>query len=122
MMFDLGCLISDVKNNLRSRCALHRSTIKHQTSNLRSGISLIEILVSIFVLLFGLMGVAAIFPVGNHYVIEAKGQHVRTWLNGVLSVDLEDAQGARSGRIAFQVHSGGPTEVRFRALELTLLE
>ncbi len=36
------------------------------------GISLIEILVSIFVLLFGLMGVAAIFPVGNFYVVEGE--------------------------------------------------
>jgi len=39
---------------------------------LRRGISLVEILVSIFVLLFGLMGVAAIFPVGNHYVVEGE--------------------------------------------------
>jgi hypothetical protein len=33
----------------------------------RCGISLLEVLISMFVLLFGLMGVAAIFPVGNHY-------------------------------------------------------
>lgn len=33
----------------------------------RRGISLLEVLISMFVLLFGLMGVAAIFPVGNHY-------------------------------------------------------
>lgn len=33
----------------------------------RSGISLLEVLISMFVLLFGLMGVASIFPVGNHY-------------------------------------------------------
>src|SRR4051794_34820033 len=33
----------------------------------RPGISLLEVLISMFVLLFGLMGVAAIFPVGNHY-------------------------------------------------------
>ncbi len=100
MMFDLGCLIVDVKggdrisrNSTRKRginpgrciprlrvglrktenpCSFP-STIKHPPSNIpRSGISLIEILVSIFVLLFGLMGVAAIFPVGNHYVIEGE--------------------------------------------------
>jgi len=83
MMFDVGCLMFDVKNG--SRCALRTSTfkhqtsnifptstIKHQTSNIPRGISLIEILVSIFVLLFGLMGVAAIFPVGNHYVVEGE--------------------------------------------------
>lgn len=36
----------------------------------RRGISLIEVLISMFVLLFGLMGVAAIFPVASHYVLE----------------------------------------------------
>ena len=38
----------------------------------RTGISLIEILISMFVLLFGLMGVAAIFPVGSHYTVEGE--------------------------------------------------
>jgi hypothetical protein len=37
------------------------------SSHLRRGISLLEVLISMFVLLFGLMGVAAVFPVGNHY-------------------------------------------------------
>ena len=39
---------------------------------LRRGISLIEVLISMFVLLFGLMGVAAIFPVGNHYAARSE--------------------------------------------------
>lgn len=34
--------------------------------------SLIEVLISMFVMLFGLMGVAAIFPVGNYYVVEGE--------------------------------------------------
>lgn len=38
----------------------------------RQGMSLIEVLISMFVLLFGLLGVAAIFPVGNHYVTEGE--------------------------------------------------
>ena len=38
----------------------------------RTGMSLIEVLISMFVLLFGLMGVAAIFPVGNYYVVEGE--------------------------------------------------
>lgn len=38
----------------------------------RSGISLIEVLISMFVMLFGLMGVASIFPVGNYYVVEGE--------------------------------------------------
>jgi hypothetical protein len=36
----------------------------------RTAITLIEVLISMFVLLFGLMGVAAIFPVASHYVLE----------------------------------------------------
>ena len=42
------------------------------TFRLRQGMSLIEVLISMFVLLFGLMGVAAIFPVGNYYVVEGE--------------------------------------------------
>ena len=38
----------------------------------RVGISLIEILISMFVLLFGLLGVASIFPVGSHYMNEGE--------------------------------------------------
>ena len=54
----------------------------------------------------------------NEYVIEARGSHLRTWINGEPSVDLDDPEGARSGRVALQVHSGGPTEIRFRGLRL----
>jgi hypothetical protein len=56
----------------------------------------------------------------NRYEIVATGSRVRTTLNGVVSVDLDDPAGARSGLLALQVHSGGPTEVRFRAFELEL--
>jgi putative membrane-bound dehydrogenase-like protein len=56
----------------------------------------------------------------NTYTIEAVGPRLRTWLNGQLCVDLEDAEGAASGIIALQIHSGGPTEVRFRNLRLEL--
>ena len=50
-----------------------RSTIKDRSSHFnRRGISLIEILISMFVLLFGLMGVAAIFPVGSHYMTQGE--------------------------------------------------
>jgi len=55
----------------------------------------------------------------NHYVIEAQGEKIRTWLNGELCVSLVDPTGARSGRLALQVHSGPPTEIRFRRFELT---
>ena len=46
---------------------LTASSLQPPASSLRAGISLLEVLISMFVLLFGLMGVAAIFPVGNHY-------------------------------------------------------
>ncbi|QEG34489.1 type IV pilus modification PilV family protein [Bythopirellula goksoeyrii] len=45
-------------------------TTHHSPLTTRSGITLIEILISMFVLLFGLMGVAAIFPVASHYLVQ----------------------------------------------------
>lgn len=58
----------------------------------------------------------------NTYEIVAVGSRVRTYLNGHLCVDRDDPAGARSGVIALQLHSGGETEVRFKNLELTLLD
>jgi putative heme-binding domain-containing protein len=57
----------------------------------------------------------------NRYEIEARGSRIRTWLNDQLCVDLNDPAGARRGVIAVQLHSGGPTEVRFRNLQLEVL-
>ena len=54
----------------------------------------------------------------NHYEIEAIGSHIRTWLNGQLCVDLNDPPGKTRGQFALQLHSGDPTEVRFRNLKL----
>ena len=56
----------------------------------------------------------------NTYEVLAVGSRIRTHINGKLCVDLEDQAGARRGIIAFQIHSGGPTEVRFRDLRLEL--
>ena len=58
----------------------------------------------------------------NSYEIIAVGSRVRTFINGHLCVDRDDPAGARSGVIAVQLHSGGATEVRFKNLELTLLD
>jgi putative heme-binding domain-containing protein len=58
----------------------------------------------------------------NEYVIEAVGSKVRTWLNGQPCVDLDDPKLARRGVIAFQVHSGGKMEVRFKDIRLEVLE
>ncbi|MEM1069820.1 MAG: family 16 glycoside hydrolase, partial [Planctomycetota bacterium] len=58
----------------------------------------------------------------NTYEIVAVSDHVRTYINGQPCIDLKDAEGARRGIIALQLHSGGPTEVRFRNLRLELIE
>ncbi len=56
----------------------------------------------------------------NTYEILAVGSKIRTALNGNLCVDLDDPKVARNGVIAVQVHSGGPTEVRFKDFQLEL--
>ena len=57
----------------------------------------------------------------NEYTIEAVGSRVRTWINGKPCVDLEDAKIARRGLFAFQIHSGGAMEVRFKEIKLEVL-
>ncbi|MFO0870603.1 MAG: PVC-type heme-binding CxxCH protein [Pirellulales bacterium] len=57
----------------------------------------------------------------NRYEIVAVGSQIRTWINGQPCVDLEDPEGARRGVLAFQLHSGGPLEVRYRNIRLELL-
>jgi putative membrane-bound dehydrogenase-like protein len=54
----------------------------------------------------------------NQYEVEAIDGHIKTWINGQPCVDLEDGAGATRGIFALQVHSGEPTEVRFRNLKL----
>ncbi len=56
----------------------------------------------------------------NTYVIEATGSQIRTSLNGAACVNLDDPKGRREGIFALQLHSGGPTEVRFRNVQLAL--
>ena len=58
----------------------------------------------------------------NLYEVRAQGSKIRTWINGQLCVDLDDPKGAKRGIIALQLHSGGPTEVRFRNVEMKVLE
>ncbi|QDT02073.1 FG-GAP repeat protein [Rubripirellula lacrimiformis] len=57
----------------------------------------------------------------NTYQVVADHHHIRTYINGQLCVDLDDPQGAERGIIAFQLHSGGKTEVRFRNMRLEVL-
>lgn len=57
----------------------------------------------------------------NHYEIVAVGNRIRTWINGNLCVDLDDAQaGVPRGIFALQLHSGDAMEVRFKNLKLEL--
>ena len=55
------------------------------------------------------------------YEIVADGDHIQTFINGQPCVDLQDPEGAKRGIIAFQLHSGGPTEIRFRNLQLEVI-
>ncbi len=52
----------------------------------------------------------------NHYVIRAMGGRITLSLNGVPSVtyDEKDDAIARQGRIAVQIHAGGPMKVEFK--------
>lgn len=56
----------------------------------------------------------------NTYEIVAVGSRIRTAINGNLCTDLDDPQVARRGIVGLQVHSGGPTEVRFKDFHLEL--
>lgn len=57
----------------------------------------------------------------NTYEIVAVGHSVLVGINGNLASELEDdRQGALVGIFGLQVHSGGPTEVRFKDLKLEL--
>ncbi len=65
---------------------------------------------------------ASAFKAGgwNHFRIEAIGDHLRTWLNGVAITDFHDAQ-TKSGFIALQVHAVPKSEgqtVRFKNIVL----
>jgi hypothetical protein len=59
----------------------------------------------------------------NHFRIEAIGDSIKTWLNGVLAADLRDAMTA-SGFIGLQVHGSDTAglEVRFRNINILELK
>ena len=65
-------------------------------------------------------GEAHVKPGWNSYEVLAVGDKIQTWINGQLCVDLLDSAGAKRGIIALQLHSGGPTEVRFKEFEIEL--
>ncbi len=56
----------------------------------------------------------------NTYEIIAEGHSIRTMINGKTCVEFNDPAGASRGIFAFQLHSGGETEVRFKDIRLEL--
>jgi putative membrane-bound dehydrogenase-like protein len=56
----------------------------------------------------------------NTYEVLAVGSKIRTAINGHVCVDLDDPKISRHGMIGLQVHSGGPTDVRFKEFQLEL--
>jgi hypothetical protein len=60
----------------------------------------------------------------NEYVIIAEGNHLRQFLNGVLTadaVDLDEPNAAKSGVLALQLHAGLPMTVQFKDILLKTL-
>jgi hypothetical protein len=53
----------------------------------------------------------------NTFVIEARGPHLRTWVNGVPCADLEDTMDA-DGFIALQVHAGKEGRIRWKDVRI----
>ena len=57
----------------------------------------------------------------NDYVIIAKGNHLRHFVNGVQTVDIvdNDPKGSlRSGILALQLHAGAPMKVEFKDIRI----
>lgn len=59
----------------------------------------------------------------NHYVIRAVGDQITLTLNGINSVTYreENSEIERDGKIAVQIHSGGPLEVEFKDVYIQTL-
>lgn len=61
----------------------------------------------------------------NQYRVIAQDNRIRIWLNGVMTADyIEDDQAIakETGFIAMQIHSGPPTEIRYRHLIIRELD
>ena len=60
----------------------------------------------------------------NEYTIRAEGDHIVLKMNGQTTVDYHepDANIARSGIVALQVHSGGPMKIEFRKIRIKTLK
>jgi 3-keto-disaccharide hydrolase len=61
----------------------------------------------------------------NDYVIIAKGDHLRQFVNGQQTVDVVDEDAAKralSGVLALQLHAGAPMMVQFKNVRLKVLD
>jgi hypothetical protein len=56
----------------------------------------------------------------NTYEVVAVGSKVRTAINGILCVDIDDPKISHRGIFGLQMHAGGPMEVRFKDFKLEL--
>jgi putative heme-binding domain-containing protein len=54
----------------------------------------------------------------NTYEVVAVGSKIRTAINGHPCVDIDDPKAATQGVMAFQLHAGGPLEVRYKDFEI----
>lgn len=57
----------------------------------------------------------------NEYEITCQGDNIKMVLNGKLTCDINDPDGAKDGVIALQLHAGDPMEVRFKDISIKKL-
>jgi putative heme-binding domain-containing protein len=58
----------------------------------------------------------------NSYEVRAVGSKVKTWINGQLCVNLDDAKLPARGHLALQLHIGEAMEIRVKDVELEVIE
>jgi hypothetical protein len=60
----------------------------------------------------------------NEFVIRAQGSRIQIWLNGFKTIDYQEEEPgiAQSGVVCLQIHSGKPSEARFKDIELMQLD
>jgi uncharacterized protein YciI len=59
----------------------------------------------------------------NEYIVRCEDNHIRLWLNGILTVDFTESDEAiaRSGLIGLQVHGGGKAEASYKDITVEAL-
>jgi len=58
----------------------------------------------------------------NEYEVKAHGDHIKLTVNGFVTCDIIDPDGAKEGIIALQLHTGPAMEVRFKDIEVKQLD